>query len=92
MIKLAVLPARDLKQQRGNYFDRRTASVQAWWRVHAMEMLERDPTLTGADLMRGCQAHYNRAHQTMMEHRARSMMNDPAIQFPDFFQSHCKQT
>ena len=56
-IKLAVLHARELRNQGANYFDRRAASVQAWWRVHAMEMVERDPTLTGAELTRQCQAH-----------------------------------
>ena len=87
MIDLAVKHAKDLRKQGGNYFDRRTASVQAWWRAHAMAMLERDPALTGADLTKRCQAHCNRAHQTMFEHRARSMMNDPAIQFPDYFKA-----
>ena len=50
-----------------------------------MEMLERDPTLIGRDLTRLCQARYNRTNQTMMEHRARAMMNDPAMQFPYYF-------
>ena len=50
-----------------------------------MEMLERDSTLSGRYLTRLCQARYDRAHQTMMEHRARAMTNDPAIEFPDYW-------
>ena len=83
VIKLAVLHARELRNQGGNYFDRNRANIRAWWRVHAMEMVERDPTLTGVELTKRCQAQYNRAHQTMMEHRA--MMNDPAARFPNYF-------
>ena len=82
----AVEHVRDLNKC-GNYLDRRTVSVYAWCRVHAMEMLERDPALTGADLTSRCQAQYRRAHQTTMEHRARSMMNDPAIKFQDYFKA-----
>ena len=85
MIKLAVKHRNVLKSAGGNYFDRRTASIKAWWRVHAMELVEEDPTLTGADLTKRCQAHYNFAHQATPEHRARAMMNDPSAQFPNYF-------
>ena len=50
-----------------------------------MEMLERDPTLTGRAITQKCQARYHAAHQTMMEHRARAVMQDPAIRFPEYW-------
>ena len=49
-----------------------------------MEMLEKDPTLTGPAITSKCEALYNAAHQNMMEHRARAMMMDPSIRFPEF--------
>ena len=85
MVEVAVLELRDLKAQGHNYFDRRRPNVEASWRLQAMEMLERDPILTGRDITQMCQARYYAAHQTMMEHRARAMMQDPAIQFPDYW-------
>ena len=84
MVELAVLELRELKAQGHNYFDRRRANVEAWWRIQAMEMLERDPTLTGRDITQMCQPRYHAAHQTMMEHRARAIMQDPAICFPEY--------
>ena len=39
----------------------------------------------GVDLTKRCHAHCNRAHQTMLEHRALAMMNDPAARFPNYF-------
>ena len=50
-----------------------------------MEMLERDPTLTGRDITQKCQARYHAAHQTMMEHRARAFVQDPAVRFPEYW-------
>ena len=82
MVGLAVLELRELKSQGDNYFDRRRANVEAWLRIQAMEMLARDPTLTGRDIPQQCQARYHAAHQSMMEHRARAVMQDPAIRFP----------
>ena len=85
MIVRAVQELCDLRVQGNNYFDRRRENIEAWWRGQAMAMMERDPTVTGRDLTRLCQARHNGAHQTMMEHRARVMMNDPAIRFPNYF-------
>ena len=85
MVDLAVKELKDLRIQGHNYLDSCRENIEAWWRIQAMEMLERDPTLNGRDLTRMCQARYDRVHQTMMEYRARAMMNDPAIQFPDYF-------
>ena len=50
-----------------------------------MEMLERDPTLTGRAITQKCQARYHAANQCMLEHRARAVMQDPAIRFPEYW-------
>ena len=42
-------------------------STHALWQLHAQEIVDQDPTLTGADLTIRCQAHYNQAHQMIME-------------------------
>ena len=85
MVELAVLELHEFKAQGLHYFDRRRTNGEAWWRIQAMEMLERDPTLTGPDITQMCQARYHAAHQTMMEHRARAMMLDSAVRFLDYW-------
>ena len=85
MAEFAVLKLHELKAQGHNYFDRRRANVEAWWRIQAMEMLERDPTLTGRDITQMCKARYHAVHQTMMEHRACAMTQDPAIRLPEYW-------
>ena len=85
MIQLALRHQSAFKKAVDNYFDRRIVNMKEWWRLHAQELLEQDPTLTGAALTARCQAHYNKAHQTMMEFRARSMLKDPTAQFPHYF-------
>ena len=62
MIALASNDLRELQWQGHNYFDRNRANVEAWWRIQAMEMLERDPTLTGRAITQKCQARYHAAH------------------------------
>ena len=68
-----------------NYFDRRKSNSEAWYKVRAMEMIEKDPTLTGPAITSKCEALCNAAHQNMMEHRAKAMMMDPSIRFPEFW-------
>ena len=83
IIELAVAELREYNKQGHNYFDRTRCNIEAWYKLQAVEMLEKDPTLIGRDITTKCQALYHASHQTMMEHRARDMMRDPAIQFPD---------
>ena len=85
MIQLALRHKRALKKAGGNYFDRSTVANKQWWRLHSQALVEQDPPLTGAALTARCQAHCNKAHLTMMEFLARSMLKDPARQFPHYF-------
>ena len=48
-------------------------------------MLEKDQTSIGRDVTNKCQALHHASHQTMMEHRARAVMQDPAIHFPEYW-------
>ena len=48
-------------------------------------MLEKDPTLSSQAITSQCAALYNSAHQIMMEHRAKALMMDPAIRFPEYW-------
>ena len=85
MIQLALRHKMGLQKAGGNNFDRSTVAIKQWWRLLSQELVKQDQTLTGAALSARCQAHYNKAHQTMMEFRARSMLKDPAVQFPHYF-------
>ena len=85
IVDVAVKHKRMLQKHGGNYFDRRIVAIKEWWRLHATELVERDPTMTGAALTTKCRAYYDRVHKTMIEFRARSCMKDPAIQFPAYF-------
>ena len=85
MIDLAVQELHELRRQGHNYFDRSRGNIEVWWRLQAMEQFEKDQSLTGRDLTRMVQARYHQAHQVMMEHRARAMMQDPAVHFPDYW-------
>ena len=42
VVELAVMDLRELKAQGHNCFDRRRANIEAWLRIQAMEMRERD--------------------------------------------------
>ena len=41
--------------------------------------------MIGRDITTNCQALDHASHQTMMEHRARAVMQDPAIRFPEYW-------
>ena len=85
LIDLAFIDLRGYNAAGYNYFDRRKSNIEAWYKVRAMEMLEKDPTLTGPAITSKCEALDNAAHQHMMEHRATAMMMDPSIRFPVFW-------
>ena len=68
-----------------NYFNKRTYSVGAYYRVKAQEFLEQDSTLTTVQVTAKCQALYNASHQRMMDHRAQQFIPDPSVRFPDFW-------
>ena len=73
MIALAFIDLREYHRQGYNYFDRNRGNIEAWYKLQAMEMLEKDQTLTGRDITTKCQALYHVSHRTMMEHRARAV-------------------
>ena len=85
MIALAFIDLREYHRQGYDYFDRNRGNIEAWYKLQAMEMLEKDQTLTGRDITTKCQALYHASHQTMMEHRARAVTQDPAIRFPEYW-------
>ena len=85
LIRLAFIDLKNYYVAGYNYVDRRKTNIEAWYKVRAMEMLEKDPTLTGPAITSKCESLCNAAHQHMMEHRAKAMMMDPSIRFPEFW-------
>ena len=49
--------------------------------LDAHRIVQQHPTLTGAGVTIRCQAHYNQAHQMMMEFQTRSMLKNLSAQF-----------
>ena len=84
LIDLAFTDLREYNAAGFNYFDRRKSSIEAWYNGKAMEMLEKDPTLSSQAITSQCAALCNSAHQIKMEHRAKALMMDPAIRFPEY--------
>ena len=85
LIDLAFIDLRGYNAAGYNYFDRRKSNIEAWYNVKAMELLEKDPTLTGPAITSQRAALDNAAHQIMMEHRAKAMLMDPSTRFPEFW-------
>ena len=50
MIELAFVELRKYNKQGHNYFDRRRINIEAWYKLQAVEMWEKDQTLSGKDI------------------------------------------